>query len=354
MIQSGFAPRLLAWYARHGRRDLPWQQDPTPYRVWVSEIMLQQTQVRTVIPYFRRFCQRFADLPDLAQADQDEVLHLWTGLGYYARARNLHQAAGRVLAEHGGRVPQQLEPLMALPGIGRSTAGAILSLALGQCQPILDGNVKRVLARCFAIAGHPSQAAVQRQLWQLAEQLLPEQGCGPYNQALMDLGASLCSRSKPDCAPCPLSGICSARLQGRTAEFPGRRPSKALPQRACRLLILRDEQDRVLLHRRPPSGIWGGLWSLPECPLDEDIAVWAGRRFGVKLESVEQLAVVEHSFSHFQLQMHPCQTRITGGTLAVMETELIWYNLGQPEKIGLAAPVARLLARLQAQLQTSG
>ena len=217
---------MIAWFAQHGRKDLPWQQDPTPYRVWVSEIMLQQTQVRTVIPYYQRFMQAFPDLRALAAAPLDQVLHHWSGLGYYARARNLHRAAQRIRDDHAGRFPEDIEVVMRLPGIGRSTAGAVLSLACGQRHAILDGNVKRVLARFHAVEGWPGKTAVLEQLWALAEAATPQRDVAAYNQAMMDLGATLCRRGTPECPSCPLQSDCRACKLGRQSEFPAPRPRR--------------------------------------------------------------------------------------------------------------------------------
>lgn len=264
------SPLLLPWYRRQGRHDLPWQQQTDPWRVWVSEIMLQQTQVTTVIPYFERFIQRFPNVEALAGASMDEVLGLWAGLGYYARARNLKRGAEQVVREHGGRIPEDIQQLQSLPGIGRSSAGAILSFACGQRHPILDGNAKRVLARCFAIAGWPGQAGVARRLWQLAEACTPQRGCREYNQAIMDLGALLCRRSRPRCAECPLVTLCQAARRGEQQRYPGRRVSRPLPLRRARFLILEREDGSILLVRRAPSGVWGGLWCLPEIPGEDD------------------------------------------------------------------------------------
>jgi len=266
------ADTLLAWFDTHGRHDLPWQHPRTPYRVWISEIMLQQTQVSTVVPYFERFLQRFPDVHSLAAAAQDDVLALWSGLGYYARARNLHRAAQHIVERHDGKFPTTLEAWLALPGIGRSTAGAILAQAFEQRQPILDGNVRRVLARYHAIDGWPGDRAVQDQLWKRAEAATPHRRIADYTQAIMDLGATVCTRT-PRCNQCPLSTGCGAHRLGRTADFPGRRPRKTLPVRLTAMLVLRDENGRILLVRRPPTGIWGGLWSLPECGIHTPVPV---------------------------------------------------------------------------------
>ncbi len=343
-----FAERVLQWFDRHGRKDLPWQQSISPYRVWVSEIMLQQTQVATVIPYYARFMARFPDLASLADAPQDEVLHHWSGLGYYARARNLHRAAQQVRDEHGGVFPETMAAVGALPGVGRSTAGAILSLALGQHWPILDGNVKRVLARYFAVPGWPGQAAVLKRLWSLSEQLTPAARVADYNQAMMDLGATLCTRARPDCGRCPLGGGCQARAQGDVQAYPGRRPRKDLPVRAVQMLILHDPAGRVLLQQRPPAGIWGGLWGFPELALEASVEAWCADNLGGVVGMDRALAARRHTFSHFHLDIHPIKILLKEPGCRVMEgAGQVWYNPAQPDARGLAAPVARLLQEIQ-------
>jgi len=343
-----FAQRLLTWQRRHGRSDLPWQQNPTPYRVWVSEIMLQQTQVATVIPYFRRFMASFPGLPQLAAAPLDQVLHHWSGLGYYARARNLHRAAQQVMAHHGGELPTDLEQLQTLPGIGRSTAGAVLSLACGQRHPILDGNVKRVLTRCFAVPGWPGKAAVQRQLWALAERHTPAAGAGPYNQALMDLGATLCTRSAPRCGDCPLHAPCLARQQGRQGDFPERRPRKPQPVRKTHLLLLRSPAGEILLERRPPTGIWGGLWSLPECEPAAEIERYCSERLGLQAGNLEFHAPRRHTFTHFHLEYTPVEIQVRERLPRVAESgRHLWHYPNAQPPGGLAAPVARLIEELK-------
>ena len=344
---EGFASRVLAWFEHHGRKDLPWQQRDT-YAVWISEIMLQQTQVTTVIPYYQRFMARFPTLTVLARAELDEVLHHWSGLGYYARARNLHQAACQVQEHYGSRLPEQIDQLQALPGIGRSTAGAILSLVLGQPHPILDGNVKRVLARHFAVEGWPGQVTVLRRLWSLSEQLTPQQDTAAYNQAMMDLGSLLCRRGIPDCAQCPLSGSCQARVQGRQNLLPTSKPSKRLPVKSGYLLILRNPDGEVLLERRPPSGIWGGLWSLPECPADQPPVRWCRETLACDPLSVTPLASRRHTFSHFHFDITPLEIRVNNPNNQVMDADSqVWYKLADPDVRGLAAPVARILDELR-------
>lgn len=304
-----FAPRLIAWQKRHGRHDLPWQQTRDAYPIWLSEIMLQQTQVTTVMPYYARFLAEFPTLADLAAAPVERVLELWAGLGYYARARNLHACAVRVMAEHGGRFPREPERIAELPGIGRSTAAAIAAFAYGVRGAILDGNVKRVLCRCFGVSGFPGTPKVEKGLWQLAESLLPH---GPgeieiYTQGIMDLGASLCSRGKPTCAICPMQEICVARREGRQEELPEARPGKVIPERRVTAVIFSDG-PRLLLQRRPPSGIWGGLLALPELAPGESAASLA-LGLGLQLQAEQALPPIRHTFTHFRLELTPllCQ-----------------------------------------------
>ena len=349
-MSRDFADRVLAWFEVHGRRHLPWQQGVSAYRVWVSEIMLQQTQVATVIPYYERFMARFPSVESLAAAPVDEVLHHWSGLGYYARARNLHRAAVQLCAEHAGEFPQQLAALQSLPGIGRSTAAAILSLAGGQRQTILDGNVKRVLARYFAEPGWPGRSAVLNRLWGLAEALTPERDVAAYNQAMMDLGAGVCTRSRPDCLNCPLNADCQAYRLGRQQDFPGKKPRKSLPQRAVRMLLVREPAGGVLLEQRPPAGVWGGLWCLPEVASDADPLAWCEDRLQQPAVLGRTLVSRRHTFSHFHLDIEPVEILLTQPGCRVLEGGLrLWYNPGQPEAVGLAAPVARLIDEIADQ-----
>lgn len=341
---ASFARRVLAWFDRHGRQDLPWQRDPSPYRVWVSEIMLQQTQVTTVIPYFERFMSRFPTIGDLARAKVDEVMALWAGLGYYARARNLHQAARLLWDRHGGRFPLTLPEVHELPGVGRSTAGAILSLACGQSHPILDGNVKRVLSRHRLIDGWPGQAQVLARLWALAEALTPAERAGAYNQAMMDLGATLCTRNRPSCDRCPLATDCLALAQREVMAYPRPRPPRALPRRAVQFLLLHNQQGEWLLERRPPSGIWGGLWSLPECAADEQPADWCRSHLGSTAILVENLPSRRHAFSHFELEMRPVRLLLTTEPATVADgNRRAWHRPEDLPDLGFPAPVLRLL-----------
>jgi A/G-specific adenine glycosylase len=343
-----FADAVLAWFDRHGRKDLPWQRDPTPYRVWVSEIMLQQTQVATVVPYFERFLDAFPDVHRLAAAPLDEVLHLWSGLGYYARARNLHRAARSIRDLHGGRFPERFDDVAALPGVGRSTAGAILSLALGQRHAILDGNVKRVLTRYHAIEGWPGRSAVFAELWALAEACTPPARCAAYNQAMMDLGATLCRRAAPQCACCPLQPDCRAHRQGRQGSLPAPRPARQVPVRSVHLLLVNAPDGSVYLERRPPTGVWGGMWSFPEVDGEAALRGWCERRGLEAAAEPEFWPKLRHTFTHFHLDMTPCRLQVRDTAGAVLEgSEAVWYNTDQPTRVGLAAPVQRLLRRLQ-------
>ena len=342
-----FSDLILQWWDRHGRKDLPWQQQATPYRVWVSEIMLQQTQVATVIPYFQRFMTRFPSIESLAAATADEVLHHWSGLGYYARARNLHKAAHIIRERHGGEFPLDIDDVTALPGIGRSTAGAILALAAGQFHPILDGNVKRVLTRLHAVEGWPGTKEVEGRLWRLAQDHTPRRRTAHYTQAIMDLGATLCTRARPSCERCPAQVQCRAYAQQRSADFPTPKPRGTLPVRRTQLLLVRDAAAAILLTKRPPSGIWGGLWSLPECAVGADIADWCRRRLGFDIEEEARWPVLRHTFSHFHLDIHPVLVRVGARAGAVMDdAESVWYNPQKPKQLGLAAPIQRLLNQL--------
>ncbi|MFA7096358.1 MAG: A/G-specific adenine glycosylase [Gammaproteobacteria bacterium] len=347
-----FSARLLAWFDAYGRKNLPWQTDPTPYRVWVSEIMLQQTQVGTVIPYYERFMARFPDLHALAAADVDEVLHYWSGLGYYARARNLHKAAQIIRDCYRGEFPLDIEAVAALPGIGRSTAGAILVFAAGQRHPILDGNVKRVLARVHAIEGWPGAPAVERVLWALAEAYTPNARIEAYTQAMMDLGATVCTRARPACERCPVAVDCKARALGQVARFPAARPRRELPVRARRMLMLCNARGEVLLERRPPAGVWGGLWSFPECDPADDVRAWCRERLGMRVGAVREWPPLRHTFSHFHLDITPTVVHVREmGSIIMEPTNMVWYNALRPDRRGLAAPVKKLLNQLQSELE---
>lgn len=347
---SSFSHRILDWFDDFGRKDLPWQQQKSAYSVWISEIMLQQTQVATVIPYYQRFMQRFPDVTELANASQDEVLHHWTGLGYYARARNLHKAAKVIVSEHGGVFPLNIEQVIALPGIGRSTAAAILSLAHNQHHSILDGNVKRVLGRYAAIEGWPGNKSVETELWALADSLSPETRSADYNQGMMDMGATLCTRSSPACNKCPVSADCQGFLSGRPTEFPGKKPKKIVPVRSTFMLIPL-WQNSTLIYKRPPAGIWGGLWGFYQIDdlqkLEQQSAALA-----LKDYSVTFMVPFRHTFSHFHLDIQPLLLTLNTApkTTQVHDNQQLWYDLAHPSEIGLAAPTQRLFSELRSQL----
>ena len=345
---ASFAARVLAWFESHGRHDLPWQHPRTPYRVWLSEVMLQQTQVATVIPYFERFVHELPDLRALAQADGDRVLALWAGLGYYSRARNLHRAAQLCVERHDGELPDGFEVLAALPGIGRSTAGAILAQAHGTRLPILDGNVRRVLARHAGIDGDVQAAGTQRALWALAESLLPHARLAEYTQAIMDLGATVCRRADPRCGACPVAADCVALREGRTAELPRRKVARALATRETTILVLRDGAGRQLLERRPPSGIWGGLWSLPECAPGIDLATHLAREFGLRARTTRALPPFVHAFTHFRLRATPVCIEIDATRTRVGDSDSQrWVDAAALASLGLPQPVRRLLNQLK-------
>ncbi len=340
-----FSDRVLAWYEQHGRKDLPWQHADA-YGIWVSEVMLQQTQVQTVIPYFERFTRSFPEVVTLADAPLDEVLAHWSGLGYYARARNLHKAAQIIRDEHGGEFPDDAELVEALPGIGRSTAGAILSLAFGQRQPILDGNVKRVLARHGAIAGWPGKTAVLNELWEAAERRTPQRRVGAYTQAIMDLGATICRRSQPLCDACPIAVDCIVRINADIDNYPGRKLSKVKPIRQT-TMVMAISGRAVYMERRPPAGIWGGLWSLPEMNGDA-VDGWCERVINGGQVDIESWAVLRHSFSHYDLDIHPVVVRVDAVSRKVADgDDSTWYELDESPPGGIAAPVQKLISELK-------
>ncbi len=341
-----FSDRLLAWFDVYGRHDLPWQHPREPYRVWLAEVMLQQTQVATVIPYFERFLLRFPDVATLAAAPLDDVLALWSGLGYYARARNLHRCAKALVSDFGGRFPRNLQQAMDLPGLGRSTAAAVLAQAYGERHAILDGNVRRVFSRHALIAGWPGRPAVQAELWRIADAHLPEQRLADYTQALMDLGATLCTRHTPDCSRCPVAEDCEAFQRGVTAAYPEARPRRSRPRRVSRLLLLvQGDDDRLLLERRPPVGVWGGLWSPPilegiESPSELD---WCRSHLLTPLGDVQSLPTVTHAFTHFDLDIHPKRLRVNRVDAIRESDQWRWVTIPDLSDLGLPAPVRKLL-----------
>ncbi len=344
-----FSDLLVAWQKQHGRHRLPWQQTRDAYRIWLSEIMLQQTQVATVIPYYQRFLLRFPDVAALAAAPVDEVMALWAGLGYYTRARNLHRCAQAVVAQHGGRFPSDVDQLAALPGIGQSTAAAIAAFAYGARAAILDGNVKRVFCRVFGIDGFPGQAQVERMLWQRAAALLPARDIESYTQGLMDLGATVCTRSRPRCGDCPMQSRCVAHASGRTAELPVRRPRKAVPEKSTVMLVVM-HADELLLEQRPPTGIWGGLLSLPE--LDRLGAAADGEtetEVRRALAGIGQVAMIEplppfvHAFTHYRLQVTPLRVLLSSREAMAGQSPYGWHPAKNLAQAALPAPVKKLL-----------
>jgi A/G-specific adenine glycosylase len=358
-----FATQVVTWYHHQGRKHLPWQQNKTPYSVWVSEIMLQQTQVLTVIPYYQRFMASFPTIKTLAEADEDNVLHHWTGLGYYARARNLHKSAKLIDSKHKGIFPEDIEQVIALPGIGRSTAGAILSLSLNQHHPILDGNVKRVLARNYLVEGYTGLAKFEKTMWPLSEKLTPATDTGFYTQAMMDLGATVCTRSKPSCEICPVKTSCLAMASSQQAEFPQKKPKKKIPEKSTIVVIPRittSISDSVLMEKRPPTGIWGGLWCFYEVSNKSEITrllasldLQASTNPGAQ----QELTTFRHTFSHFHLDISPiiieCSQVKARSTSQINNQEVSeprkqkWYDLRSEANVGLAASTKKLIGLLQ-------
>ncbi len=352
-----FAEKLLIWFDQHGRKDLPWQQDISPYRVWVSEIMLQQTQVATVIPYYEKFMDRFPSVEALADASEDEVLHQWTGLGYYARARNLHKAAkaichperpggaasrSRTTEGSPGEFPLTVEELITLPGIGKSTAGAIVAICTDQRATILDGNVKRVLSRCFVIEGWPGSTQTAKALWEQAEALTPTSRVADYTQAIMDLGAMVCTRNSPDCENCPMQNDCIALKQRAIDQFPGKKPKKDLPVRSTFMLVIENEAQELLLEKRPNQGLWGGLWSFPQ-RTEENLQDFLSEQ-GLSSQNQTSLPRFRHTFTHFHLDITPVKVDVHEKTPFVREQDtLCWFNPNEPQEIGLTRPVSKIL-----------
>ena len=365
MAKTAFSNHLLKWFDQHGRKNLPWQKNlsgktsdkkTAPYRVWLSEIMLQQTQVATVIPYFEKFIKQFPTVDALAAAPLDEVLHLWSGLGYYARARNLHKAAKMVVEQYNSRFPDTVDTLSTLPGIGASTAGAIISIAFKKRAVILDGNVKRVLGRHYAVDGSPNNSKTIEHYWQLAEKNTPQERVNDYTQAIMDLGATLCTRSKPRCPECPLKNTCIAYKQGNPEQYPVRKIKKAIPTRSVQMLLIVNAQGEVLLQQRPPQGIWGGLWSFPEIPENENPANWCRDQKLGRIQQQTLWPARRHTFSHFHLMIQPVLLELSSKSqprTQIMDGDKqLWYKLAStktsalPTK-GLAAPVSKLLKQLK-------
>ncbi len=345
MTAHSFASRVIGWQRTDGRRDLPWQNTRDPYRIWLSEIMLQQTQVATVLPYYARFLAAFPNVGSLAHSPLDAVLALWSGLGYYRRAHHLHDAARTIVAEHGGEFPRTAGALARLPGIGRSTAAAIAALAFGAREAILDGNVKRVLARHRGVAGWSGASKVEARLWDIAGAALPERGIEAYTQGLMDLGATVCTRANPKCEACPVAADCVARREARVEALPAPRPRKVLPRRTVRVLLI-ERGGELLFEKRPPLGIWGGLWSLPECAIDEDVCVALRRRFGGHVELRGALPSFEHGFTHFVLTMHPQRVAAKCWPTCAEAPDMLWMSPAGAQSVALPAPIRKLMRSL--------
>ena len=339
---SAFAKKIIIWQRREGRHGLPWQGTRDAYRIWLSEIMLQQTQVATVIPYYEKFVVRFPDVAALAAANLDDVMQLWAGLGYYARARNLHRAAEAIVGVHGGAFPSAFDDILALPGIGRSTAAAISAFAFGERRAILDGNVKRVFARQFGIAGDTRMRPVEDALWAIADKKLPKTDIESYTQGLMDLGATVCTRTQPVCLLCPVRSTCVAFVEGRIDELPGKRVNRETPHRQTRMLVIISNGE-LLLEKRPPTGIWGGLWSLPELPVEKDMFEVLHKSYGMKGRTVRELARVEHGFTHYSLSIFPVEIAVARVEARAMEPGLMWINLEDAMGAAIPAPVKRIL-----------
>lgn len=344
-----FNKAVLDWFNSQGRKDLPWQQNPTAYRVWVSEIMLQQTQVNTVIPYYKKFITKFPNLSELANASNDQVMALWSGLGYYSRARNLHRTAILLVGEQryssSHSFPETMKELESLPGIGRSTAGAILALAMQKKAAILDGNVKRVLARCFKIAGWPGKADIQKQLWQLSEQLTPDKQIRNYTQAMMDLGATVCTTKQPDCGACPLHSMCLARKDNNPEAYPGKKKKKQLPVKSQYFFLLRSEDGELLMEKRPPAGIWGGLWTPLSCDTTDTMERYLKVNYGINISDKIELAEFRHTFSHFHLQLRPVKVMVNKIN-AIAESNLRWGKVDYWLEQGIPAAVRTMLLEI--------
>lgn len=348
MSPKKFQNAVLNWFDQYGRTNLPWQQSINPYRVWISEIMLQQTQVSTVIPYFERFMHSYPTVDALAAAPLDEVLHHWTGLGYYARARNLHKTAQLVSSELSGQFPDNVPQLIELPGIGRSTAGAISSIAFKNQATILDGNVKRVLARFSATDGWPGKSAVVEKLWLIAETYTPFKRIADYTQAMMDLGATLCTRASPNCEQCPLMKDCKAFKQGNPQDYPGKKPKKKLPVRTTCFLMIKNSDGALLLEQNPPAGLWGGLWVFPQCESQDQLEETC-LKLGIEPESQQVFEGKRHTFSHFHLDYQPVQISVGNSAASASriaeESNQVWYNPQNPLSLGMPAPIKALLQK---------
>ena len=345
MKEATFATRVIAWQKRHGRHDLPWQNTRDLYRIWLSEIMLQQTQVATVIPYYARFLEKFPTLVDLARASEDEVLALWSGLGYYSRGRNLLRAAHLAVEKFGGEFPREFDDILALPGIGQSTAAAISAFAFGERRAILDGNVKRVFARHFGIAGFYGEKKVEAKLWHVANDALPKKNIEPYTQGLMDLGATVCLRSRPLCLACPIADSCVAKRESRIHELPSPRPRKAVPEKSTTMLII-THAGEVLLEKRPPTGVWAGMWCFPELINGASPRDVCRERFGLETKTSKPWDVLQHGFTHFKLGITPQPMRVQKILSRASEPGVMWLSIGDALVAAIPKPVRDLLMKL--------
>lgn len=347
-----FSQKILQWFDKFGRKDLPWQMDIAPYRVWVSEIMLQQTQVSTALRYFDPFLKRFPNIAALANASLDDVMHAWAGLGYYARAKNMHAAAKMIMDKHQGIFPTDFNQVLALPGIGRSTAGAILTICFKKRYAILDGNVKRVLSRFFGVGDWLNDPKTVEKLWILSEENTPHKRVADYTQAIMDFGAMLCTRTKPNCDVCPLQTACEAKQSGQIENFAKTRPLLKNPKRATRLMMLVNPKNKlILLEKRPIKGIWGGLWSLPECGLRINIEKWCHQTYGLMVQTTKTWPAFRHIFTHFELNIHPLLCEIKSPIKNTIQSNTYrWYSFKEIDTLGLPAPVKKLLTTLKGSL----
>ncbi|MFY7697673.1 MAG: A/G-specific adenine glycosylase [Legionella sp.] len=342
-LQANFTEPLLEWFVTHGRKNLPWQNPRTPYRVWVSETMLQQTQVKTVIPYFNRFIERFPSIDVLASASEDDVLSHWSGLGYYSRARNLRKTANIITQQFHGHFPRHLKELQQLPGIGESTAAAIVSLAFNQPATILDGNVKRVLCRYFLIGGDPNQHVVKKKLWELANKCAPNDRCAEYTQAIMDLGATCCTVRQPNCENCPLKITCQAQLNNEVANYPQKKVIKKLPIRSKQFLLLYDEQEQIYLEKNPPVGLWGGLWCLPAIEIDQESTEYVSAQYNIRVIQMNEIMRFRHSFSHFHLDIKALALSTATNRTHSLDTPGQWFSTNQLKNLGLPKPITTII-----------
>lgn len=349
MPDDYFQNIILKWFDKHGRKNLAWQQNKTPYRVWISEIMLQQTQVATVIPYFERFMHRFPDVQTLNEANEDEVLHLWSGLGYYSRARCLHRAAKIITTQYNAKLPESLAELEALPGIGPSTAAAIYAISYNKPAAILDGNVKRVLTRFHGIREPIDTKAIETQLWHYAHRYAQTERPADYTQALMDMGATCCTPRKPECFRCPLQSHCVAAKLGIAEILPRKSTKPALPVRSASFLILKNSEN-ILLYKRPQQGIWGGLWCLPEISgqkTETELKAYCKKHFQMSIKDIKPLKSFRHTFTHFHLEIFPLLIKLKKSHAKTMATtEQIWYNLNHPQAVGLPKPIQMIMSQL--------